>query len=147
MSWMAARSSAILSSGSESQTAPDCYVSRLSPLLFQSISAKSSLNLIGLLWRLNEKYKDFSIEPGIYYLPNKWNGRGLPWWLCSKAYSCNAGDHLQCRRRGFDLWVRKIPWRRKWELTLVFLPGKFHGQRSLAVYCPWHLKTWTWLSN
>ena len=31
----------------------------------------------------------------------------------------------------------KIPWRRVWQLTPVFLPGKFHGQRSLAGYCPW----------
>ena len=33
---------------------------------------------------------------------------------------------------GFDLWVRKIPWRRKRQPTPVFLPGKFHGQRSLG---------------
>ena len=33
----------------------------------------------------------------------------------------------QCRRRGFDSWVRKIPWRRKWLPTPVFLPGKSHG--------------------
>ena len=33
-------------------------------------------------------------------------------------------------------WVRKIPWRRKWQLTLVFLPGKSHGQRSLVGYSP-----------
>ena len=46
---MAARSGVILGSGSESQSAPDWYVSRLSPLLLQSVSAKSSLNLIGLL--------------------------------------------------------------------------------------------------
>ena len=38
---------------------------------------------------------------------------------------------------GFDLWVRKIPWRRKWQPTPVFLPGKSHGQRSLEVYVPW----------
>jgi len=31
----------------------------------------------------------------------------------------------------------KIPWRRKWQPTPVFLPGKFHGQRSLAGYSPW----------
>ena len=37
----------------------------------------------------------------------------------------------------FDLWVRKIPWRRKWQPTPVFLPEKFHGQRSLAGYSPW----------
>ena len=43
---------------------------------------------------------------------------------------------LQCRRRGFDPWVRKIPWRGKWQPTLVFLPGKSHGQRSLVGYSP-----------
>ena len=45
------------------------------------------------------------------------------------------GDHLQCRC-GFDPWVRKIPWRREWQNTPVFLPGEFHGQRSLAGYSP-----------
>ena len=37
----------------------------------------------------------------------------------------------------FDPWVRKIPWSRKQQRTPVFLPGKFHGQRSLAGYIPW----------
>ena len=46
----------------------------------------------------------------------------------------------QCRRRGFDPWVRKIVWRRKWQPILVFLPGKSHGQRSLAGYSPWGSK-------
>ena len=41
------------------------------------------------------------------------------------------------RRLGSDPWVRKIPWRRKWQPTPVFLPGKFHGQRSLVGYSPW----------
>ena len=41
---------------------------------------------------------------------------------------------LQCRRPGFDLWVGKFPWRREWQSTPVFLPGKFHGQRSLVGY-------------
>ena len=36
--------------------------------------------------------------------------------------------------------VRKIPWRRKWQPTAVFLPGKSHGQRSLAGYRPWGCK-------
>ena len=36
----------------------------------------------------------------------------------------------------FDPWVGKIPWRRKWQPTPVFLPGEFHGQRSLAGYSP-----------
>ena len=38
----------------------------------------------------------------------------------------------QCRRHRFDPWVGKIPWRRKWQPTPVFLPGELHGQRSLA---------------
>ena len=43
---------------------------------------------------------------------------------------------LQCRRPGFDHLVGKIPWRRKWQLTPVFLPGESHGQRSLVGYSP-----------
>ena len=43
-------------------------------------------------------------------------------------------------RPGFNPWVGKILWRRKWQSTPVFLPGKFHGQRSLADYSPWVLK-------
>ena len=53
--------------------------------------------------------------------------RGLPWWLSGKESPC------QCRRRGFDLWVGKIPWRRKRQLIPVFLPGKSHGHRSHGV--------------
>ena len=55
---------------------------------------------------------------------------GLPWWLSGKESAC------QCRRLRFSPWVRKIPWRRKWQPTQVFLPGKSHGQRSLAGYSP-----------
>ena len=36
----------------------------------------------------------------------------------------------------FDPWIGKIPWRRKWQLTPVFLPGESHGQRSMAGYSP-----------
>ena len=46
----------------------------------------------------------------------------------------------QCRRRkrrGFDPWVGRIPWRRAWLPTPVFFPGGAHGQRSLAGYGPW----------
>ena len=45
----------------------------------------------------------------------------------------------QYRRRrslGFDPWVRKIPWRRKWQNTPVVLPGESHAQRGLAGYSP-----------
>ena len=43
----------------------------------------------------------------------------------------------KCRRCGFDPWVGKIHWRRKWQPTSVFLPGKSHGQRSLVGCSPW----------
>ena len=47
---------------------------------------------------------------------------------------------LQCGRPGFKPWVGKIPWRRKWQPTPVFLPGKSHGRMSLAGYSPWGFK-------
>ena len=59
---------------------------------------------------------------------------GLPWWLSNKESAC------QCMRWAFDPWVRKIPWRRQWQPTPVFLPGKSHGPRSLVGYSPWGRK-------
>ena len=49
-----------------------------------------------------------------------------------------AGKESACQHRtcGFNPWVRKITWRRKWQPTPLFLTGKFHGQRSLAGYNP-----------
>ena len=55
---------------------------------------------------------------------------GLPWWLRGKESVC------QCRRHGFDPWVRKTPGRRKWQPTPVFLPGELHGQRRLTGCSP-----------
>ena len=54
----------------------------------------------------------------------------------------------QCRRLRFNPWVGKILWRRKWQPTTVFLPGKFHGQRSLAGYIQFTgPQSQTWLSD
>ena len=56
-------------------------------------------------------------------------------YVCEgKASACIAGEP------GFDPWVGKIPWRRKWQPTPVFLPGKSHGRRSLVGYSPWGRK-------
>ena len=58
-------------------------------------------------------------------------------------------NHLQCRRPRFDPWVGKLPWRMEWLPAPVFLPGEFHGQRSLAGYGPWGHKesdTTEWLT-
>jgi len=43
---------------------------------------------------------------------------------------------LQCRRSGYNPWVGKIPWRRKWHPTPELFPEEFHGQRSRAGYSP-----------
>ena len=56
-----------------------------------------------------------------------------------------TGKELACqcrryKRHGFDPWVGKLPWRRKWLPTPVFFPGKSHGQRSLVSYSPWSRK-------
>ena len=83
-----------------------------------------------------------------------WNQDSKPDLPCSEFYShvlyTKASPvaqwyiiHLQsrrCRRHRFDPWVGKIPWRRKWQLTPAFLPGKSHGQRSLVGYSPWSHK-------
>ena len=48
----------------------------------------------------------------------------------------------------FNSWVRKIPWRRAWLPTPVFLPGEFHGQRSLVGYNPWGCRVrYDWATN
>ena len=62
---------------------------------------------------------------------------GLPRQHSGREFAC------QCRwrkRGGFNPWVRKIPWRRKWQPTPVFLPGESYGQMSLEGYCPWGCK-------
>ena len=56
---------------------------------------------------------------------------GFPGGASGKKPTC------QCRRCGFNPWLGKIPWRRAWQITLVFLPGDSHRQRSLADYSPW----------
>ena len=58
---------------------------------------------------------------------------GFPRCLNGKE---STGQRRSHRRRRFHPWVGKIPWRRKWQPTQVFLPGYSHGQRSLAGYSP-----------
>ena len=81
----------------------------------------------------SDKTQDFSSISIIYSGPYSglikdiyW----LPWWLRWWRIC------LQFGRPEFDPWVRKIPWRREWLPTPVFLPGEFHGQKSLEGYSP-----------
>ena len=71
-------------------------------------------------------------------------GIRLPWWLGQWSVCLQRG------RPGFNPWVGKILWRRKWQPTPVFLPGKSHGLRSLVSYHPWGHKesdTTEWLTH
>ena len=68
-------------------------------------------------------------------IPNK--DSNIPYTLCIfPGGSDGRVVCLQCRRPGFNPWVRKIPCRRKWHPTPVLLPGKSHGRRSLVGYSP-----------
>ena len=59
---------------------------------------------------------------------------GFLWWLRWYVIC------LQWGRPGFDPWIGKIPWRKEWQPTPVFLPEEFHGQKSLVSYSPWDCK-------
>ena len=73
------------------------------------------------------------------YFPNShW---GLPWWL---NFCLQYRKHERC---GFDPWFGKIPWRREWLSTPVFLPGESPGQRSLTGYSPRGRRVWHNWSN
>ena len=61
--------------------------------------------------------------------------------FCYHIFLCTYSGKestCQCRKLRFDPWVGKIPWRRKWLPIAVFLPGKSHGQGSLAGCNPWN---------
>ena len=69
---------------------------------------------------------------------------GFPGGSSGKEPTC------QCRRHSrhiFDPWVGKIPQRRSWQPTPVFLPGQFRGQKSLVGYSSWGLQSRTWLKR
>ena len=72
---------------------------------------------LGRVWQWNSRMldRDFPNGPGVENSP------------------VSTGD----KRVGFDLRVRKIPWRRAWQPAAVFLPGESHGQRSLVGSSPW----------
>ena len=64
---------------------------------------------------------------------------GPPKWFSGKESACQC---RRCTRFTFDPWVgKKIPWRRKWQPTPVFLPGESQGQRSLVGYTHTHTHT------
>ena len=86
----------------------------------------------------NDSDVSFCFKTGHLPLNKSWilNG-GFPGGTSGKEPTCHC---RRLKRRRFDPWIRKIPWRRAWQPTPVFLPGESHGQRSLAGYRPWGRK-------
>ena len=73
----------------------------------------------------------------------RWKLKHYSIFLWPPSGASSKESAFQCRsqkRYGFNPWVRKIPWRRKQQLTPVFLLGEYHGQRSLVDYSPWGCK-------
>jgi len=62
---------------------------------------------------------------------------GLPWWLHNKQLAYKS------RRYGFNSWIGKKPWRRKWQLTQVFLSGKPMGRGAWWAVIHGLAKNWT----
>ena len=72
---------------------------------------------------------------------NPWQARaGRPLKLKDGCPAVHLCPTALIRRCSFDLWVREIPWSRKWQPTPGFWPGKSHGQRSLVGYSLWGCK-------
>ena len=108
-------------------TSPDCP--RLAPVSLLRFPRSGSLPILRLVPRKMLKEKGG---------PQSWasstcRGGGLPWCSDSKESACSAGDPVPSL-------YGKVPWRRAWQPTPVFVPGESHGQRSLVGYSPWGCK-------
>ena len=72
-----------------------------------------------------------------------WQIRGLPWWLSGKESTCQG---RRCRRHGFYPWVRKFPWRSKWQSALIFLLENSKDRGAWQATVHGAEKSHTWLS-
>ena len=118
--------------------ASDCskfWIQSLDPILISAyldvvhimIAPATLRGSSGTLLILQEVWSVFSVGEtvGLFHRAPRWHSGQESAWQCRK--------HKRCT---FDPWVRKIPWSRKWQPVPVFLPGKFHGQRSLVGFGP-----------
>ena len=103
-----------------------------------SVHQKQLLPDSGSLSILNSEFVTYLVPPlstpALYALfPSETShvSLGFPGGASGKEPTCQCRRHERC---GFEPWIRKIPWRRAWQSTPVFLPGESHGQRSLVGY-------------
>ena len=103
---------------------------------FHALEKEMATHSSVLAWRI----------PGTGELPSMGSHRvGHDWSDLAAAAGGARGKEpacqcKRCKRHRFDPWVGKIPWRRAWQPTSVFLPGDSCGQRNLAGYSPWDCK-------
>ena len=83
-------------------------------------------------------------KPALYLCVLRTVFLGFPGSAFGKESTCQCRRH---RDSGLIPGFWKIPWKRKWHPTPVFLPGKFHGQKSLVGYSPWGKKSQLQLST
>ena len=82
------------------------------------------------------------------YLTAAQKGAVIPLACLLALWSLQCRGLPAIREIWIQSWVGKIPWRRKWWHTLLFLPGEFHGQRRLVGYSPWgHRVGHDWMTN
>ena len=103
-------------------------------LLFEFVNIESEEKVIYINNRICSEMSQFL--PPLWYL---WVRTLSPSGLLTRSSGGANGKEstCQCRRSRINPWVGKIPWKREWQPTPVFLPGKSHGQRSLVSYTLW----------
>ena len=113
---------------------------KLNIFLISSVQWTLNHKIVFSLLHLRDKLIDMIISQSHYFIPQLPHSiftskfvAVFPGGACGKDPAWKYRRHKICE---FNPWVGKIPWRREWQPTPVFLPGKFHGQRSLAGYSP-----------
>ena len=98
-----------------------------------SVLEKSQIAVLFLHWeKVHCKNMTLNAKFSVLH-KNVWLSGGFPGGASDKEPTCQCQRY---RMPGFSPWVRKIPWRRKWQSTPVPLPGKSHGPKSLVGCTP-----------
>ena len=118
-----------------------CLIITQYQLIWTTMSSFWLFNGDDAIYKLHSLIPVFIHSSSLYFVAQYHYQWGFPGGSVLKTI------RLQCRRREFNSWVGKIPWRREWLCTQVFLPGKSLGQRSLAGYSPLGCKSQIELSN
>ena len=103
---------------------------------------KTGANIFFLLYNFVDRRSILTIDLSnlsIVFFLSLLSRKRSSFYLKEELYDFSLASKLSplCKRHGFNPWLWKIPWRRAWQLTPVFLPGEFHAQKSLVGYSPW----------